>query len=94
MSIATLILKDLGFSEQQALRAFALLNASQKVAEYEQENQFFQRKYNATFSEFEREIQSSNEEVFEQEDDYMAWKFVVEGLAYWQEKVEELRREL
>ncbi|MEK7262902.1 MAG: hypothetical protein AAB071_00145 [Bacteroidota bacterium] len=93
MNTATTILNDLGYSEQQALHNFALLNASQKTAELEQENLFFQMKYKANFTEFEKMIQLRDEEIFEQEDDYLAWKFAVEGIDYWTSKISELQNE-
>jgi threonyl-tRNA synthetase len=92
MNTSISILKDLGYSQEQAIKEFALLNTSQKIAELEQENEFFQRKYNSQFVEFEKKMKSRNEEIFSEEDDYLEWKFVVEGIQYWKSKVNELRR--
>lgn len=36
-------------------------------------------------------MQTRKDEDFGKYDDYLAWKFAEEGVAYWQEKVEELR---
>lgn len=93
MSTATTILQDLGISEKGAIREFALLTASQKLAEFNQECAALRHKYNMTFSEFEHKIKSSTEEIFTEEEDYMAWKFAEEGAAYWREKVERLKIE-
>jgi len=93
MSTATMILQDLGISEQGALRSFALLNASQKLAEFKQECVAFQSKYRTTFSAFEKKIKAQPEENFGEEEDFMAWKFAEEGVAYWREKVERLKLE-
>lgn len=78
MNTATVILHDLGISEQSALYSFALLNASQKLAEFEQESAAFRNKHRMAFTAFERKIKTQPEENFSEEDDYMAWKFAVE----------------
>lgn len=93
MNTATTILNDLGISEQSAIHSFALLNASQKLTEFSQECAAFRHKYNARFSEFEKKIKSQAEEIFTEEEDYMAWKFAEEGVEYWQEKITQLKRE-
>ncbi len=93
MNTATAILNDLGISEQGAIRSFALLSASQKLAEFNQECAAFRHKYNARFIEFEKRIKSPAEEIFNEEEDYMAWKFAEEGVVYWQEKVKLLKHE-
>ena len=93
MNTAAEILQDLGISEKGAIRSFALLNASQKLAEFHQECMAFLHKYDMTFSEFEKNIKSRQEEIFTEEEDYIAWKFADEGTAYWREKVEQLKRE-
>lgn len=93
MSVATTILQDLGISEKGAIREFALLTASQKLAEFNQECVAFRHKYNMTFSEFEHKIRARTEEIFADEEDYMAWKFAEEGAAYWRDKVERLKIE-
>jgi len=93
MSTATLVLQDLGVNEQSAVRSFALLNASQKLAEFQQECAAFQSKYRMAFSAFEKKIEAETEENFGEEEDYMAWKFAEEGMVYWREKVERLKLE-
>ena len=93
MSTATMILNDLGISEQGAIRGFALLNASQKLAEFNHECAAFRQKYNMPFSEFEKKNKSQTVEVFAEEEDYMAWKFAEDGAIYWHEKVERLKLE-
>ena len=92
MSTTSEILRGLGYSEEQALREFALLHASQKHAELTLEDTYFQKKYGETFSDFAAVVQSSAEEEFEGEDDYLAWKFAVEGAQYWKTQLETLRR--
>ncbi|MFQ5675054.1 MAG: hypothetical protein ACE5G1_04085 [bacterium] len=93
MNTASTVLKDLGISEKHAIREFALLNSSQKAAEFEQECEAFENKYKMSFQELEQRLQSTDVEVFEQEDDYLAWKFAVEGARYWRKKTEQLKSE-
>lgn len=93
MSTATMVLQDLGITEQGAVRSFALLNASQKLAEFKQECAAFQSKHRMAFRAFEEKIAAQIEENFVEEEDFMAWKFAEEGAAYWREKVESLKRE-
>ncbi len=92
MNVTSSILRDLGYSDEQALRDFALLQTSQKHAELRLEDGFYQHKYNTTFTEFENMLKSVSEEKFEREDDYLAWKFAYEGAKYWKEQLETLRR--
>lgn len=91
-AIAT-VLKELGITKHRAVRDFALLNASQKAAEFTQEIEAFESKYHMPFAKFQSRLQSQDEEVFEEENDLLAWKFAVDGVAYWREKIEQLKRE-
>lgn len=88
------ILKDLGITEEQAARDYALLNASQKLAEFDQDCKAFENKYKMSFQEFEKKIQSYDNEIFEEEDDYLSWKFAKEGAEYWRKKIELLKQKL
>ncbi|GAB4370455.1 MAG: hypothetical protein Kow0042_12720 [Calditrichia bacterium] len=85
--LASTILRDLGITEKQAIRDYALLNASQKAAEFEQDCKAFETKYRMSFQEFEKMFRAGNKENFEAEDDYLAWKFAVEGAAFWRERI-------
>lgn len=62
--------------------------ASQKYAEFELEDAFFQKKYGMSFVDFETKIRSSDEERFEMEDDYLSWKFAYDGVKYFQSHIE------
>lgn len=92
MSVTSSILKDLGYSDEKALREFAFLQASQKYAELKLEDSFFEQKYQSPFLEFEKSLKSMSEERFEVEDDYLAWRFAHEGMQYWQTQLDILRR--
>jgi hypothetical protein len=93
MNVAATVLKELGITEERAVREVALLNASQKAAEMSQEINAFEQKYKMSFDDFQRRLHSRSEEIFEEEDDYLAWKFAVEGRGFWREKIEQLKRE-
>ena len=86
-------LKEPGIDQKEALWEIALLHASQKLAEFQEECEAFEKKYDMTFSDFERKIRTSEQEVFELDEDYNAWKFAHEGMNYWKEKVEQLQKQ-
>ncbi len=92
MNVASAILKDLGYSDENALREFALLQASQKHAELNLEESFFEQKYKMSFSQFEAMLKSRAEENFENEDDYLAWKFAHDGMKQSKLYLETLRQ--
>ncbi|MBI5473505.1 MAG: hypothetical protein HY961_14270 [Ignavibacteriae bacterium] len=92
MSTASNILRNLGYSDEQALRDFAHLQASQKHAELNLEASFFEQKYKMSFSQFEAMLKSRAEENFDNEDDYLAWKFAHDGVKYWKAQLDSLRR--
>jgi len=92
-TVITNILRDLGLTEKQAVRDYALLNSSQKAIEFEQDCKAFENKYKMSFYEFEDHLRSADKEIFEKEDDYLKWKFAVEGALFWREKIEQLKRE-
>lgn len=92
-TVVTNILRDLGITKKEAIREYALLNASQKAAEFDQDCKAFENKYKMSYQEFEKKLRSRDKEIFEEEDDYLAWKFAVEGAAYWHEKIEQLKHE-
>jgi len=55
MGIASTILKELGISEERAIRDYALLNASQRLAEYVQESQAFEKNTRCHFDSLQKE---------------------------------------
>ncbi|MEK7248824.1 MAG: hypothetical protein AAB209_00235 [Bacteroidota bacterium] len=61
---------------------------SQKLEELQLENEFFQKKYGMSFSEFESSLKSMSEEKFDMEDDYLAWKFAYDCVKYFQSHIE------
>ncbi|MFQ5770668.1 MAG: hypothetical protein ACE5HX_09035 [bacterium] len=83
------ILHDAGLaSEDQALKNQARMIALSRVNKYESEISNFQNKYEIVFAEFEKQLKKQkNEESFECEDDYLDWKFAVEALKVWKERI-------
>lgn len=87
MNATKSVLKELGISTKSAAREYALLNASQKFAEFNQECEAFEKKHKMKFHDFDALLKSDKKEIFEKEDDYLAWRFAFEGRSYWQEKI-------
>lgn len=68
-----------------------LLSAQSNYAEYLSETLKFEKKYQMIFKEFQKKMEETlYEENFDEEDDYMDWKFAKDGVCYWQEKITEL----
>lgn len=66
-----------------------LLEAKAKCSEYREEVKRFEEHYGLDFEEFKDRIETKeNDEDFEEEEDLMAWKFAVESLEYWEERVD------
>jgi hypothetical protein len=84
------IFSKLNLSKEQVLDEIALLSASQKYSEYEMEVEYFEKKYNTTLSTFEKEFQKTSA-THQLENDWMAWKFAVDGKNYWQSILKEIR---
>ncbi len=84
------ILNDFGIaSEEQALKNQAWFITLAKVDKYKAEINKYQNKYQIDFAEFEKRlINQINEENFEQENDYLDWKFAVTALKIWLERKE------
>ncbi len=69
------------------------LSARSRYAEFTQEVQQFQAKYQMDFATFQRLVEARMQaEDCAQEDDVMAWKFAQDAAAYWRQKTEELKR--
>ena len=49
------------------------------------------KKYGISFDLFKKRIDEKiNEECFEEEDDFMAWKYAHDALKYWEKKAKEI----
>ena len=93
MSTVTTVLKDLGITELAAMRGYALLSTSQKLAELQQECLAYRQKYHMSFRDFRNRLAAAEQENFEEHDDYLAWKFAEEGVVYWHDMLERLKQE-
>lgn len=76
------ILAQLGFKDIKSfVKNQALLLMLAKIDKYQTEDRLFENKYKVNFEGFEKKIKKlRNEEVFEQEDDYLDWKYARESL--------------
>jgi len=80
-------------SAEEAAREMLCLSARSRYAEFRQEVQRFEQKYQMPFEAFQQVVEGRvHEEDFGQEEDLLAWKFAAEAVAYWQGKLEELER--
>jgi hypothetical protein len=86
------IINQLGFKD---IKSFVKHQASllilAKIDKYESENTFFERKYRMSFDDFQKALKgAAGNEVFEQEDDYLDWRFARESLHRLREQKHEL----
>ena len=93
-TIAAELLEALHYtSAEEAALDMLLLSAQSRYAEFTQEMQQFQEKYQTDFATFQRTVETRmQEENFAQEEDLMAWKFAKDAAEYWRQKTEELKR--
>ena len=77
------ILSQLQISKDSLLDEISLLLGKQQLAEYRMENEYFEKKYQKTFAEFNQNFQNVSAN-YEMENDWLSWKFASESLAYWQ----------
>ena len=85
-------LKVMNHTAEEALKEFLLLNLSEKISEFKNECEFYESKYEMAFKAFEHYLKEKiNDENFEEEDDYMAWKYAEESKLFLQEKLDEIK---
>ena len=77
------ILTQLQISKESLLNEVSLLLGKQQLAEYRMDKEYFEKKYQQTFAEF-NEVFQTQTVSYEMENDWLSWKFAVESLAYWQ----------
>jgi len=67
------------------------LSCLAKLSEYKLDDQRFKEKYKISFDLFKKRIdEKMGEECFEEEDDFMAWKYAHDALKYWEKKAKEI----
>lgn len=77
------ILAQLQISKENLLNEVSLLLGKKQLAEYRMETEYFEKKYQQTFAEFNQVFQNSNGNT-EMENDWLNWKFASESFNYWQ----------
>ena len=87
------IITQLGFKDIKSfIKNQALMMILAKLDKYESENKFFERKYLVSFEEFQKKIQEQQEiENFEEEDDYLDWRFAREALESLEKKKQDIK---
>lgn len=71
-------------NEQEAISALVHDQAKYKVEHYGKKIKEMEKKYNMDFSEFEANIEkTTDQENFEEWDDYILWESYVKALQYW-----------
>lgn len=90
-SVQAKILSSLNLSKEQALGEMALLSAYQKLAEFSSEVDYFENKYKKSFKEFVREFRKKKGD-YERENDWLSWKFALEGCEYWNDLLKNARK--
>ncbi len=84
MTTSENILAQLQISKENLINEVSLLLGKQQLAEFRMEKDYFEKKYQQTFTEFNVAFQSQTAS-YEMENDWLSWKFAVESFAYWQE---------
>jgi hypothetical protein len=77
------ILAQLQISKENLINEVSLLLGKKQLAEYRMETEYFEKKYQQTFVEFNQAFQNQSAN-YEMENDWLSWKFASESLNYWQ----------
>jgi hypothetical protein len=77
-----MIFSKLNLSKEQVLDEVAFLSAHQKLSEFVMEIEYFEKRHKATFATFEKKLKAQTSS-FEMENDWMSWKFAIDGKNYW-----------
>ncbi len=84
------VFASLHLSKEEALKEMVFLSSSQKLAEFTEEAYYFEKKYGLPYENFNKTF-TEKTATYEEENDWMSWKFAFEGLKYWQEIVQRLK---
>lgn len=88
------LLHELSFqNSQEVIKEPLATEVLARIAAFKSEVKNFEQKYGRPFQEVKAEYEKE-EEQFEVYDDLIAWEFAVEGLNYWQQKLEYIHRVL
>lgn len=89
--LSDIIFSKLNLSKDKVLDEVALLSAYQRKSELEMEVEYFEKKHKTTFENFDHKLITSPGHL-DSENDWLAWKFAVEGKAYWEKLLNEVRK--
>lgn len=86
------IVSQLGFKNLKSfVKSQTLLILLAKIEKYEAEAKRFEKKYGTDFEHFKKKIDAQKDrEVFEEEDDYLDWRFSLEALSTLRKQKQEL----
>jgi hypothetical protein len=84
------IFNRLNLSKDELLNEIALLSAYQKLSEFDMEVEYFNKKYNESFTSFSKKMETT-QTSYEIENDWMAWKFAEDGKRYWTSLLDEAK---
>lgn len=93
MTINENILIEKGtLSPEKMLREVFFLNILSKTEQYKAEIEFFKKKHNMRFDDFEKQVHGhKGKEDFKKEEDLEDWEFAIRALDWWTKKSEELK---
>lgn len=81
---------SLHLSKEEALKEMVFLSSSQKLAEFTEETSYFEKKYGLPYENFNKMF-TEKAATYKEENDWMSWKFALEGAIYWKEIVLRLK---
>lgn len=81
---------SLHLSKEEALNEMVFLSSSQKLAEFTEEASYFEKKYGLPYEDFNKMF-TGKAATYEEENDWMSWKFAFEGAKCWKEIVQRLK---
>jgi hypothetical protein len=86
------ILSQLGFKSLKSfVKSQTLLILLAKIDKYEAEAKRFEKKYGIDFEHFKKKIEAQKDiEIFDEEDDYLDWRFSIEALSTIKKQKQEL----
>ncbi len=78
-------------TEEKILIGWSTAVALRKMHEYIRQEEIYERKYSLPFETFEQRVLSSDQENFEEWDDYVVWKGLHLAAEKWRQRYQELR---
>ncbi|MBM4466262.1 MAG: hypothetical protein FJ014_12030 [Chloroflexi bacterium] len=78
-------------TEEEILINWSTTLALRKMHEYGRQVEIYERKYGLPFEAFEQRVLSSEQEHFEEWDDYVVWKGLHLAAEKWRQRYQELR---